>query len=103
MKNKYNASSTYSLKSSVAKSPASSRSTISSFTVVSQGSQDHQAEMESNGFKLIGGKDSAEKRKGLNLDGITKDFDALALSNFKNTPAAMEKGMMKQCCYFFMF
>lgn len=102
MKNKYNAN-THSLKSSssVAKSPVSNRSTTSSF---SQGSQEHEAEMELNGFKLIGGKDSTEKRKGLNLDGITKDLDAMTLYNFKNSPAAIEKGMKKQSYNFsFMF
>lgn len=56
--------------------------------------------MESNGFKLIGGKESnAEKKKGTNLDGVAKDLDAMTIADFKNGPAAVEKGMLKQCYY----
>lgn len=75
----------------------SNRSSLSSgnhtFAVV--GTPDHQAEMESNGFKLIGGKDSTEKKKGPSVDGVTKDLESMNIADFKNGPSAMEKGMLK--------
>ncbi len=51
--------------------------------------------MESNGFKLVGGKDNTEKRKGPTLEGVTKDLESMIITDLKNSPTATEKGMAK--------
>lgn len=61
----------------IQKSSSTSKGTTSNATSSASG----DCEMESNGFKLIGGKDSADKRRGSNLDAVTKEFDSLTLGD----------------------
>ena len=85
-------------------STKSANSNTSSTTSSSSGPglhHDHD-EMESNGFKLIGGNHaSGDKRRNSNLDSVTKDFDGMSLGDGKTVQQTnILKGKEHFVCFF---